>query len=163
FASDPWGAGAGTTPTQHLPNVAGTIGTGPVDSLAKLIHEIRPTARRVGLVYNPGEPNSRYEGGLFKKAATKEGLEVVEQRVAGPRGVRQGAGSLGGKQIDAFGKGGDYATMTAFDSLVKVGRQSHVPVFTMDPPDLEKGATAVVGWSYFDDGVAAGKLAVRVM
>ncbi len=163
YASDPWGAGAGTSPTEHLPNVTGVFDTSPLDAEVALIKEILPDARRVGLIYNAGEPNSRYEARLFKEAAAKEGLEVIEQTVASPAEVLQAAQVLASQGIQAFARIGDYATASAFESIVKVGEEKGIPVFSIDQEDLGRGALAAIGWGYFEEGYDAGQLAVRVM
>ncbi len=161
--SDPWGAGAGTSLTEHLPNVTGVLDTGPADAEVVLIKEVLPDAQRVGLIYNVGEANSRYEAGLFKEAAVREGLEVVEQTVAGPAEVLQAAQVLAGQDIRAFGKVGDYATTSALESLIKVGEEEDIPIFSTILADMEQGVLGATGWDYFDEGYAAGRLAVRVM
>ena len=163
YASDPWGAGAGTSPTEHLSNVVGIIDTSPLGAQVALIKEILPDARRVALIYNAGETNSRYEAGLFKEVAAQEGLDVVEQTVASPVEVLQAALVLANQGIHAFAMVGDYATISAFESIVKVGEEQSIPVFSIDPSDIERGALAAIGWGYFEEGYDAGKLAIRVM
>jgi putative tryptophan/tyrosine transport system substrate-binding protein len=163
YASDPWGAGAGKTPTDHLPNVTGTIGTNPLEAEIDLIQEVLPQAKRIGLIYNPGEPNSSYEAKLFKDIATKKGLTVVEQSVSNSAEVLQAAESLATKDIQAFGKIGDYATVAGFNAITKVGFANKIPVFSVDQGDIDAGALAVIGWSYFDDGYRAGELALEVI
>jgi putative ABC transport system substrate-binding protein len=59
---------------------------------------------------------------------------------------------------------GDYATIEAFAAICKVGLEHRLPVYSVDPPDLQlPGCLAVIGWNYRDDGLTAGKLAVRVL
>jgi putative ABC transport system substrate-binding protein len=163
FVSDPWGAGAGTSLTEHLPNVVGILNTSPLDAEVALIKQILPDARRVGLIYNADEPNSRYEAALLKEAAAKEGLEVVEQTVADPAEVLHAAQVLAGQGIQAFAKVGDYATLSAFQDIVRVGKEMGIPVFSITPEEIQRGALATVGWDYFEEGYVAGRLAVRVI
>jgi putative ABC transport system substrate-binding protein len=163
FVSDPWGAGAGTSVTEHLPNVTGILNTSPVEAELALIKEILLGVQRVGLIYNAGEPNSRYEAGLFKEAAAQEGLEVIEQTVAGADEVVQAAQALASQGVQAFPRIGDYATATAYESIVKVGKGNGIPAFSIDQEDIERGALAVIGWDRFEEGYAAGQLAVRMM
>jgi putative ABC transport system substrate-binding protein len=59
---------------------------------------------------------------------------------------------------------GDYATIEAFAAICKVGLEHRIPVYSVDPPDIQlPGCLAVIGWNYRDDGMAAGRLAVRVL
>jgi putative ABC transport system substrate-binding protein len=167
YCSNPWGAGAGTPPGgvgQHRPNVVGTIGTNPVAEELDLAREISPALKTVGLIYNPGEPNSEYEAKILGKAAQARGITVLQQAVANSGEVLQAAQALAEKKVEAFVKIGDYATIQAFSSICKVGLENRIPVYSVDPPDIElPGCLAVIGWNYRDDGMAAGRLAVRVL
>ena len=167
YCSNPWGAGAGTPPGgvgQHRPNVVGTVGTNPVGKELDLAREINPQLKRVGLIFNPAESNSSYEAQLLRQEAAGRTITVVEQPVANASQVPQAAKALVEKQVDAFVKIGDYATIEAFAAICKVGLEHRIPVYSVDPPDIQlPGCLAVIGWNYRDDGLAAGKLAVRVL
>jgi putative ABC transport system substrate-binding protein len=167
YSSNPWGAGAGTPPGgigQHRPNVVGTIGTNPVEQELELAQEVVPNLKTVGLIYNPGEPNSEFEAKIIKQAASKHGITVVEQSVANSGEVLQAAEALAQKKVQAFVKIGDYATIQGFGSISKVGLKNKIPVFSVDADDIKlPGTLATLGWSYYDDGFAAGQLAVRVL
>lgn len=167
YSSNPWGAGAGTPPGgvgQHRPNVVGTIGTNPVDKELDLARELVPGLKTVGLIYNPGEPNSEFEAKLLKQEAAKRGITVEEQSVANSGEVLQAAESLAQKKVQAFVKIGDYATIQGFGSIAKVGLENKIPVISVDADDIKlPGTLATLGWAYYDDGYAAGELAVRVL
>jgi putative ABC transport system substrate-binding protein len=167
YCSNPWGAGAGTPPGgvgQHRANVVGTVGTNPVGKELDLARQLDPGLKTVGLIYNPGEPNSEFEAKLLKQEAAQRGIGVEEQPVANSGEVLQAAQALAEKKVGAFVKIGDYATIQAFGSICKVGLERKIPVFSVDPPDIDlPGCLGVIGWSYYDDGYAAGELAVRVL
>jgi putative ABC transport system substrate-binding protein len=167
YCSNPWGAGAGTPPGgvgQHRPNVVGTIGTNPVGQELDLARQVNPAIKTVGLIFNPGEPNSEYEAKILKQEGAKRGITIVEQSVANSGEVLQAAQALAEKKVQAFVKIGDYATIQAFNSICKVGLENKIPVYSVDPPDIElPGCLGVIGWNYSDDGYAAGQLAIRVL
>ena len=167
YCSNPWGAGAGKPPGgvgQHRPNVVGTIGTNPVGQELDLARQVNPALKTAGLIFNPGEPNSEYEAKILKQQAAQRGITIVEQSVANSGEVLQAAQALAEKQVQAFVKIGDYATIQAFNAICKVGLENKIPVYSVDPPDIDlPGCLGVIGWNYRDDGYAAGKLAVRVL
>jgi putative ABC transport system substrate-binding protein len=149
---------------QHRPNVVGTVGTNPVGKELDLAREIDPELKRVGLIFNPAEANSSYEAALMRQEAARRAITMVEQPVANAGEVPQAAKRLVEQQVEAFVKIGDYATIEAFAAICKVGLEHRIPVYSVDPPDLQlPGCLAVIGWNYRDDGMAAGKLAVRVL
>ncbi len=53
--------------------------------------------------------------------------------------------------------------VSSFGSVVKVTEQNKIPLFGSDVSMAEKGAVAAVGFSYYDLGVEAGKIAARVL
>jgi putative ABC transport system substrate-binding protein len=167
YCSNPWGAGAGTPPGgvgQHKPNVVGTIGTNPMGKELDLARTINPKLKTVGVIFNPGEPNSEYEAQVLIDEAKQRGITVIEQSVANSGEVLQAAQVLSEKAIDAFVKIGDYATIQGFGSIAKVGLEKKIPVYSVDADDIKlPGCLATVGWAYFDDGYAAGEIAVRVL
>lgn len=167
YCSNPWGAGAGTPPGgvgQHKPNVVGTIGTNPMGKELDLALDINPNLKVVGVIFNPGEPNSEYEAQVLRDEAAKRNVKVIEGAVANSGEVLQAAQVLATKNIEAFVKIGDYATIQGFGSIAKVGLEKKIPVYSVDADDIKlDGCLATIGWSYYDDGYAAGKLAVRVL
>lgn len=167
YCSNPWGAGAGTPPGgvgQHKPNVIGTIGTNPIGKELDLARMINPDLKTVGVIFNPGEPNSEFEAQVLRDEAKERDITVIEQAVANSGEVLQAAQVLAGKDIEAFVKIGDYATIQGFGSITKVGLEKKIPVYSVDADDIKlPGCLATVGWAYYDDGYAAGEIAVRVM
>jgi putative ABC transport system substrate-binding protein len=149
---------------QHRPNVVGTIGTNPVGKELDLAKELVPGLKTVGLIYNPGEPNSEFEAKLLKEEAAKRDITVEEQSVANSGEVLQAAEALAQKKVQAFVKIGDYATIQGFGSIAKVGLKNKIPVISVDADDIKlPGTLATLGWAYYDDGYAAGELAVKVL
>ncbi|MCM3900651.1 MAG: hypothetical protein ND866_02995, partial [Pyrinomonadaceae bacterium] len=59
YVYDPIAAGAGKTPTDHLPNITGTGSFPPVDDTLVVIRELLPKVQSVGTLYNSSEANSR--------------------------------------------------------------------------------------------------------
>jgi len=103
------------------------------------------------------------EKGL-RRGAPRRGIRVETQPVANSGEVLQAAQALAEDKVGAFVKIGDYATIQAFSSICKVGLERKIPVYSVDPPDIDlPGCLGVIGWSYYDDGFAAGELAVRVL
>jgi putative ABC transport system substrate-binding protein len=149
---------------EHKPNVIGTIGTNPIGKELDLARMINPDLKTVGVIFNPGEPNSEFEAQVLRDEAKERDITVIEQAVANSGEVLQAAQLLAGKDIEAFVKIGDYATIQGFGSITKVGLEKKIPVYSVDADDIKlPGCLATVGWAYYDDGYAAGEIAVRVM
>jgi 3-oxoacyl-[acyl-carrier protein] reductase len=56
--------------------VVGTVGTNPVGKELDLARQVNPALKTVGLIFNPGEPNSSYEAKLLNEEAASRGITV---------------------------------------------------------------------------------------
>lgn len=143
-------------------NVTGVSDALPVDKQIQLIKQIAPAAKRVGMVYNPGEANSVSVVKQLQELLPKAGLSLVE--VAAPRTVDVGsaARSLIGK-VDVIYTTTDNNVVSAFEALVKVANDAHIPLISADAGSVERGAVAALGINYRDLGQVTGRMLVRIL
>jgi putative ABC transport system substrate-binding protein len=143
-------------------NITGTSDALPVEQQIKLIKQIAPAARRVGIVYNPGEANSVVVVKQLQEALPQAGLTLVE--VAAPRTVDVGsaARSLIGK-VDVIYSNTDNNVVAAFESLAKVANDAKIPLISADAGCVPRGAVAALGVNYRDLGQETGKIVVRIL
>lgn len=164
YCSNPWGAGAGRSATQHLPNVTGTVTTTPVAEQLRLARELLPELRAVGLIYNPAEPNASFEAELLAQAARQQQLILLREPVSSVPDLPEAFARLqrGGMQVML--KVGDYITLQGFHQLAALALQARLPLIGVDPADAAVlGCLAVVGWEPRQDGLRAGALAAEVL
>ena len=69
-------------------NVTGTSDMNPVGEQLALVTELHPDAKRVGIIYSSGEPNSVIQVELARKAAPGLGLGLVEHTGDNERMIR---------------------------------------------------------------------------
>ena len=74
--SNPFSAGLATSPDDHPGWVIGNQLLDPVEQTLKLIQEVAPDAKTIGVVYNPSEANSTYLFDLAKEFSKKMGLHL---------------------------------------------------------------------------------------
>ncbi|GAA5234825.1 ABC transporter substrate-binding protein [Verticiella sediminum] len=146
---------------------SGTNVTGVSDELAlerqiELIKEILPDAKRVGMVYNPGEANSAVVVRQMKELLPKHGMTLVE--AAAPRTVDVGsaAGRLAGK-VDVIYTSTDNNVVSAYEALVKMGNDTDTPLIAADTDSVKRGAIAALGLNYKDLGRQTGAIVVRIL
>ena len=145
----------------------GTNVTGVSDELAlerqiELIKQILPNAKKVGIVYNPGEANSKVVVEQLKQLMPKHGLTLVE--AAAPRTVDIGsaASRLAG-QVDVIYTSTDNNVISAYEALVKVGNETNTPLIAADTDSVKRGAVAALGLNYHDLGRQTGQVVVRIL
>ncbi len=146
---------------------SGTNVTGVSDSLAlekqiELIKRVVPEAKRVGMVYNPGEANSVVVVQQLRDLLPKAGLSLVEATAARTVDVGAAARSLVGK-VDVIYTNTDNNVVSAYESLVKVGNDAKIPLIASDTDSVKRGAIAALGINYGDLGVQTGKMVVRIL
>ncbi|WP_431514670.1 ABC transporter substrate-binding protein [Variovorax sp. DAIF25] len=143
-------------------NVTGVSDLPLLDKHLALLRQALPTAKRIGVVYNPGEANSVAAIAQLKKLAQPAGLSVIEGAAPRTVDVASAAQSLVGK-VDAIYAPTDNNVTSAFEALAKVADQGRVPLIAADPSLAARGAALGIGTNYHDLGRQSGKLVVRVL
>ncbi len=163
--SDPYGAGAGTTSEDHLPNVTGIISDFEMlgDTELALVREVLPDARRIGILWNPSEANSQVWMNYLRATGPEMGLEVVGQTVSGSQEVLQAAQSLAAQEVSAIIQVADNTVASAFDAVIQVGDQGDIPVFSILSNGADMGACVSPSVDWYAGGYAAGEMAVRAL
>ena len=78
-------------------NVTGVSDLGPIEAQLELLLKLVPDAKAVGTIYNSSEINSKYQVDIFKKAAEKRGVQVLEATVSNVNDIQHGAGKHVGR------------------------------------------------------------------
>lgn len=146
---------------------SGTNVTGVSDSLSlaaqvDLILKVKPGAKRIGMVYSPGEVNSTIVVKELKAELGKRGMTLVEAAAPRTVDVASAAKSLVGK-VDAIYTSTDNNVVSTYESLVAVANQAKVPLVASDPDSVKRGAVAALGMNYYDLGRQTGKVVVRIL
>lgn len=146
---------------------SGTNVTGVSDALMlekqiELIKQIVPDAKRVGMVYNPGEDNSVVVVKQLRELLPKHDLTLVEATAPKTVDVGASARSLVGK-VDVIYTNTDNNVVSAYEALVKVGNDAKIPLIASDTDSVERGAIAALGVNYHDIGIQTGKIVVRIL
>lgn len=158
--TDPVDAGLVKTLDEPGGNVTGTSDKNPVKEQLELVKEIKPEAKTVGVLYNPGEANSVVQVNWVKEEATKLGLEVKEATAVTTAEVQQAADSL---SVDAIYVPTDNTVVSALDSVIQAGEQKKIPVIAAEGDSVAKGCVATYGISYYELGYQTGKMAVSIL
>ena len=143
-------------------NVTGVSDLSPLDKHLELIKRVVPGAKRVGVIYSPGEANSVSIVEALRKAAPAAGMTLVEGAAARTVDVASAAQSLVGK-VDVIYAPTDNNVMSAFEGIVKVAQQAKIPVVAADTDAVKRGAVAALGLNYYDIGQQTGKIVVRIL
>lgn len=143
-------------------NVTGLSDRTPVAQHLDLVREFLPDMKTLGVPYNPGEPNAVAIVALLKEEAAKKGIRIVEAPAPKSSDVMMATQKLIG-EVDAIYCPTDNTILTALESVVKVGIDGQIPVFSADTGSVERGTLAALGFNYHDMGRQTGAVIVRIL
>ncbi|KYD10464.1 ABC transporter substrate-binding protein [Heyndrickxia sporothermodurans] len=161
--TDPVGAELVSSMEQPGANVTGTIDTHPdaIPNTLKFMKE-QLNMKKVGMVFNSGEQNSRAQVDNVKKLAKHIGLTIVEASASTSAEVKQATESLVGK-VDGLYIISDNTVVSALESVVSVANDNKLPMMAAEFDSVGRGALGAYGFEYSDIGYEAGKMAVQIL
>lgn len=162
-SGDPVGAGAGTSFTDHLPNVTGISTVSDFEGMVKLVKASMPGIKKIGTVYTPGEINSVFYMEALRKAAKASGLTLIVAPAGSVTEVADAAASLFSKGVEAVTQISDNLTSGCSAVIIKQADDQDIPYFAFITSQIEKGAVAAIARDYHTAGSDAVKVAIQVL
>ena len=142
--------------------ITGITDLSPIDKHVGLVKQIVPTAKTLGVIYNPGEANSVTLVSMLHTEAQAQGLAVVEAAATKSADVLAAARSLVGK-ADAIYVPLDNTVVSALEAVIKVAEQNDLPLISGDTDSVGRGSIAALGFNYYDVGVQTGEMVARIL
>lgn len=144
-------------------NVTGTIDAHP-DAISNTMKFLKEElgAKKVGMVFNSGEQNSRAQVDGVKEILEAMDMSVVEASVSTSADVKQATESLIGK-VDSLYIITDNTVVSALESVISVANENQIPMMVGEFDSVKRGGLAAYGFEYFDIGYEAGEMAVKVL
>ena len=156
-------AGAGTSETDHLPNVTGVTTRSDFAQMVSVIRETLPDARRVGTLFTPAEINSVLYKDWFAEALAEYGLELVAVPVTMSSDVPQSAAELLRQDIQVVAQVVDNLTRPGFGLIARRASDNNIPVYVFDSDQMKDGGVIAVACDYYHAGLEAAEKAIRVL
>ena len=138
-------------------NVVGVSDMTPVKTQFQLLKLLVPTAKKVGIVTNPGEANSVIITEHARQACEELGLRLVE--IVGSNSSEMiGAltATVGG--LDALYVGTDNTAASCMESLHRIAVSNKVPMLCGDFTLARSGGVVAYGFDYFNLGLDTGQI-----
>lgn len=134
----------------------------PVEKHLEMITTYKPDIKKLAILYNAGEANSKAIVASVKELSSKFGFTVVEATAPKTADVYAAAKSLVGR-CDAVFIPTDNTIVAALESVIKVGTQNKLPIFAADVDSVARGAVAAMGFDYYKHGYQTGAMAKKVL
>lgn len=160
--TDPVGAGLVDDLQKPGKNITGVSDMLPVDKHMEMVRRFYPSLKKLGVIYNAGEANSKTTVSMVQAEGAKAGFEVVAATVAKTSDVNQAAKSLVGK-VDAIYLPTDNTVISALEAVIKVCEQEKVPLFSADVDSVQRGTVAALAFDYYQHGYQTGLMAKRLL
>jgi putative ABC transport system substrate-binding protein len=160
--TDPVAAGLVQDLQHPDPGITGVSDLLPIEEHIGMVLAFKGDIKKLGLLYNAGEANSKATIASIKALSEKLGFETVEATASKTADVYQAAKSLVGR-VDAIFIPTDNTIISALESVIKVGVQNKLPIFAADVDSVKRGAVAAMGFDYYKHGYQTGAIAVRIL
>lgn len=143
-------------------NVTGVSDLSPIARHLDLVKEVVPSAKRLGVIYSPGEANSVALIEILRKEVKSKGLTLVEAPAQRTVDIAAATQSLVSK-TDVIYLPTDNNVISAIESVIKVAQQAKIPLVAADTDSVKRGAVAALGVNYRDLGLQTGHMVGRIL
>jgi putative ABC transport system substrate-binding protein len=127
-----------------------------------LIAELFPKARRIGIIYNPGERNSEFGISEVRTLAKTRPIALEIVPVSRSEQVADATRSLVGR-VDVIYIGSDNTVVGAIAGVLKVAQENRIPVIASDAGSVDQGALAAVSVDYEKLGRKVGEMVADLL
>lgn len=143
-------------------NISGTSDLAPLDEQAAMLNELFPDAETVGLLYCSAEANSQYQVDTIKVALEDLGY-TCEYYAFSDSNDLQSVVTTAAAESDVIYVPTDNTAASNTGIIDNVCRPEGVPVIAGEEGICEGCGVATLSISYYDIGVATGKMAARIL
>ncbi len=160
--TDPVGAGLVKSLESTESNVTGTSDALDLELQLKLLKDLYPDAKKVGIVYTTGEPNAEIQVKEVEEKAPEFGLEVVTAGISTSNDIAQSLESLIDK-VDVIYVPTDNIVVAAMPLIYQKTIAKKIPIIGSERGQVENGALATEGIDYYELGYQTGLMAVEIL
>ena len=143
-------------------NVSGTSDLAPLDEQAKMVTELCPDAKTVGILYCASEANSVYQAEVVKSELEKAGLTVNVYTFSDSNDVAAVTGTAC-DECDALYIPTDNTAASCTEAINNVAQPAGVPIIAGEEGLCKGCGVATLSISYYELGVATGEMAAKIL
>lgn len=160
--SDPVAAGLANEDNTNVGNVTGSSDVLPVEEQLKMIREMLPDAKKIGIMYTTSEANSCSTIEEYKQLAGNYDFEIVDTGINTPADVELAVTDLVTK-VDCLCNLTDNTVVSALQTVLDKANTAGIPVFGSEIEQVKAGCVAAMGIDYYQLGIETGKLAAKIL
>lgn len=160
--TDPYATGLVSSPKDNKSKVTGVTDAPPLKEQMAFIKTLLPNAKKIGVLYNPGDNGSATSLPAIRQAAKDQGLLLIESTPTRSSDIQAAVLQLVGK-VDALYVPLDNMLVSAMKTVSSIALKHHLPLFSADSGSVEAGAFACLGYSYRQMGLETGKMVADIL
>ena len=160
--SDPVAAELAKVDGTPVGNVTGTSDKIPADAQLKLMTEMFPNAKNIGILYTTSEVNSVSAIEDYRKAAGKYNVNIVVQSIDQGSDMPLAVDAILPK-VDLMTNLLDNTVVANMPVLIEKANEKKIPVFGSEIEQVHKGCIAAMGLDYIELGKQTGRMAAKVL
>ena len=143
-------------------NISGTSDLAPLEDQAAMLNELFPDAKNVGLLYCSAEPNSQYQVDTVKAALEDLGY-TCEYYAFSDSNDLSSVVTNAANTVDVIYAPTDNTVASNTEIINNICLPAGVPVVAGEEGICASCGVATLSISYYDLGVATGKMAVKIL
>lgn len=143
-------------------NVTGTSDLSPMDRQLQLFKDLDPDAKKIGIIFNTGEPNSQVQVELAKKLAPELGLEIVDVGISNINDIPQALDSVINK-VDGIYTITDNMVASAIGLVSMKAIENNLITIAGEDSHVDSGILMTDGISYYELGKQTARMAKEIL
>ena len=143
-------------------NISGTSDLAPLDEQAAMLQELFPDAKNVGLLYCTAEANSQYQVDEVQKALEGMGYTCKQYGFSDSNDLSS-VTTTAADESDVIYVPTDNTVANNTEIVNNICQPAGVPIIAGEEGICKGCGVATLSISYYDLGVATGKMAVKIL
>jgi putative ABC transport system substrate-binding protein len=161
-ATDPVGTGLVASVAKPGGNITGTTDLPPFGEHLRYLRALLPKVQTVGVIFNPGEDNSRLAVDALERAAGAQQLKVKRIPIHAAVEISPAIAS-NASSIQALCLPTDNLIHSNMGPAVRAALTVHLPAFDCDVDSVKTGALFSVAVEYYDLGTLSARMAHDIL
>ena len=143
-------------------NVTGTSDTLPVEDQLKMIREMMPDAKTIGILYTTSEANSVSAIATYESLVDKYGFTLETKGISQTSEIALATDDLLTK-VDCITNLTDNTVVASLPTILEKANEKGIPVFGSEIEQVKIGCLAAEGIDYIQLGKQTGKIAAQIL
>lgn len=143
-------------------NITGTSDELPVEAQLKMIREILPEAKKIGILYTSSEANSQTMIKQYTELVDKYNFELVTKAINTSSDIPLATDNIL-NQVDCLTNLLDNTVVNSLPTILEKANNANIPVFGSEIEQVRIGSLGAEGVEYISLGKQTGSMAARVL